>query len=166
MLYFCERIRRQMRCTLSGGWSVGGERRQSPGNHRWGRSYVFAASHLMYLWLFLLWICDFSSYVFAGSPVMYLWHLLICIFNLTCYVFCGFFLMYFQLHLLCICDFSSYVFSTSSVMYLHFPWLLCDNFSSNDFRQSLSGFKSFSILHPTYDNMYWLKTTSILATLL
>ena len=102
-MYFCERNRRQMRCTLSGGWSVGGERRQSPGNHRWGRSYVFAASHLMYLWLFLLGICDFSSYVFAGSPVMYLWLLLICIFNSTCYVFATSPLMYFQLHLLCIC---------------------------------------------------------------
>ena len=102
-MYFCERNRRQMRCTLSGGWSVGGERRQSPGNHRWGRSYVFAASHLMYLWLFLLCICDFSSYVFAGSPVMYLWLLLICIFNSTCYVFATSPLMYFQLHLLCIC---------------------------------------------------------------
>ena len=156
MLYFCERNRRQMRCTHSGGWSVGGERRQSPGNHRWGRSYVFAASHLMYLWLLLLYICGFSCYIFATSL-----------------------LMYFQLHLLSFCGFSSYVFSTSPVMYLRFPLLLCycDNFQVTicldeicswvpTFQAIFFRFKSFSILHPTYDNMYQLKITSVSAILL
>ena len=80
--------------------------------------YIFATFRIIYLQLFVLYICNFSYYIFATFRIIYLRLFVLYICNFSYYIFATFRIIYLQLFILYFCNFSYYIFDTLRIIYL------------------------------------------------